>query len=234
MGKLLAWLLVAGKFGKMLGTGGTMLLSMLAYSWVFGWRYAVGFVLLIFVHEMGHYLAARKRGLAVGMPTFIPFVGAWIEMKQMPHDVETEAFVGFAGPIAGTAGAMACYWLARQTGSELLLALAYSGCMLNLFNLIPVSPLDGGRITAIVSPKVWLLGVPMLAALFFYRPSPMLILIGILAYPQIKAAFSGKYDRPPEYYTVPRETRLNYAIMYLGLAAFLAIMSYDLHEMIGR
>jgi Zn-dependent protease len=234
MGKLLAWLLVAGKFGKMLTTGGTMLLSMLAYSWIFGWRYAVGFVLLIFVHEMGHYLAARKRGLAVGAPTFIPFVGAWIEMKQMPHDVETEAFVGFAGPLAGTAGALACYWVARQTGSELLLALAYSGCMLNLFNLIPVSPLDGGRITAIISPKVWLLGVPMLAALFFYRPSPMLILIGILAYPQIKAALSGNHDRPPEYYEVPREARINYAVMYLGLAAFLAIMSYDLHEMLGR
>jgi Zn-dependent protease len=211
-----------------------MLLSMLAYSWVFGWRYAVGFVLLIFVHEMGHYLAARKRGLAVGAPTFVPFVGAWIQMKDMPHDVETEAFVGFAGPLAGTAAALMCYWLARQTGSELLLALAYSGCMLNLFNLIPVSPLDGGRITAIISPKVWLLGVPLLAALFFYRPSPMLILIAILAYPQLKAALSGKHERPPEYYQVPREARINYAVMYLGLAAFLAIMSYDLHEMIGR
>jgi Zn-dependent protease len=234
MGKLLVWLLAAGKMGKMLTTGGTMLLSMLAYSWVFGWRYAVGFVLLIFVHEMGHYLAARKRGLAVGAPTFVPFVGAWIQMKDMPHDVETEAFVGFAGPLAGTAAALMCYWLARQTGSELLLALAYSGCMLNLFNLIPVSPLDGGRITAIISPKVWLLGVPLLAALFFYRPSPMLILIAILAYPQLKAALSGKHERPPEYYQVPREARINYAVMYLGLAAFLAIMSYDLHEMIGR
>jgi Zn-dependent protease len=234
MGKLLVWLLAAGKMGKMLTTGGTMLLSMLAYSWVFGWRYAAGFVLLIFVHEMGHYLAARKRGLAVGAPTFLPFVGAWIEMKQMPHDVETEAFVGFAGPLAGTAGALACYWVARQTGSELLLALAYSGCMLNLFNLIPVSPLDGGRITAIISPKIWLAGVPLLAALFFYRPSPMLILIAILAYPQLKAALSGRHERPPEYYQVPREARINYAVMYLGLAAFLAIMSYDLHEMIGR
>ena len=234
MGKLLAWLLVAGKFGKMLTTGGTMLLSMLAYSWIFGWRYAVGFVLLIFVHEMGHYLAARKRGLAVGAPTFIPFVGAWIEMKDMPHDVETEAFVGFAGPLAGTAGAMACYGLARQTGSDLLLALAYSGCMLNLFNLIPVSPLDGGRITAIISPKVWLAGVPLLAALFFYRPSPMLILIAVLAYPQIKAALSGDHGRPPEYYQVPQEARVNYAVMYLGLAAFLAVMRYDLHEMIGK
>jgi Zn-dependent protease len=234
MGKLLAWLLVAGKMGKLLTTGGSMLVSMLVYSWVFGWKYAVGFVLLIFVHEMGHFLAARQRGLAVGAPTFLPFVGAWIEMKQMPHDVETEAWVGFAGPVAGTLGALACYFLARESDSRLLLALAYSGCMLNLFNLIPISPLDGGRITAIISPKVWLAGVPLLAALFFYRPSPMLILIGILAWPQLKLALSGAPNRPPAYYEVSNETRINYAVMYLGLAAFLAIMSYDLHTMLGE
>jgi Zn-dependent protease len=237
MGKLLVWLLAAGKMGKLLGTGGTMLLSMLAYAWVFGWKYAVGFVLLIFVHEMGHYLAARKRGLAVGTPTFVPFVGAWIEMKDLPHDVGTEAFVGFAGPLAGTAAAMACYLLARSSigdGSELLLALAYSGCMINLFNLLPISPLDGGRITAIISPKIWLAGVPLLAALFFYRPSPMLILVAILAYPQVKAALSGNPQHPPGYYEVAAETRVNYAVMYLGLAAFLAIMSYDIHEMIAK
>jgi Zn-dependent protease len=234
MGKLLAWLFVAGKLGKLLATGGTMLLSVLLYSWVYGWKYAVGFVLLIFVHEMGHYVAARQRGLAVGMPTFIPFVGAWTEMKQLPHDVETEAYVGFAGPLVGTMGALACYWLARETGSEMLLALAYAGCMLNLFNLIPISPLDGGRITAIISPKVWLAGIPLLAALFFYRPSPMLILIAIMAYPQIKLALAGDPSRPQAYYDVPRDTRINYAVMYLGLAAFLAIMSYELHEMLGR
>jgi Zn-dependent protease len=234
MGKLLAWLFVAGKLGKVLTTGGTMMLSILLYSWVYGWKYALGFVLLIFVHEMGHYVAARQRGLAVGAPTFIPFVGAWIEMKEMPHDVETEAYVGFAGPLVGTVGALACYWLARQTGSEMLLALAYAGCMLNLFNLIPISPLDGGRITAIISPKVWLAGVPLLAALFFYRPSPMLILIAIMAYPQIKLALTGDPSRSPAYYDVPRDTRINYAVMYLGLAAFLAIMSYELHEMLGR
>jgi Zn-dependent protease len=234
MGKLLAGLLVAGKLGKLLTMGGSMLLSMLVYSWVFGWMYAAGFVLLILVHEMGHYLAARQRGLAVGLPTFVPFVGAWIDLKQLPHDVETEAYVGFAGPVAGTLAALACYFLARETDSRLLLALAYSGCMLNLFNLIPIAPLDGGRITAIISPKVWLAGVPLLAALFFYRPSPMLILIGILAWPQLKLAISGDPNRPPAYYDVAPDTRINYAVMYLGLAAFLAIMSYELHMMIGE
>lgn len=233
MGKLLVALLAAGKFGKLLTTGGTMLLSMAVYAWVFGWPYAAGFVLLILVHELGHYVAARQRGLDVGAPTFIPFVGAWIQLKEMPHDVETEAYVGFAGPLAGTAAALACYFLAREYDSRLLLALAYSGCMLNLINLIPIAPLDGGRITAIISPKVWLLGVPLLAALFFYRPSPMLILIGVLAYPQLKMALKGNPDLPVAYYDTPRDTRINYAVMYLGLVVFLAMMSYSIHDMLG-
>ena len=233
MGKLLVGLLAAGKLGKLLTTGGTMLLSMLVYAWVFGWRYAVGFVLLILVHEMGHYVAARQRGLDVGAPTFIPFVGAWIELKDMPHDVETEAYIGFAGPLAGSAAAMICYYLAREFDSRQLLALAYSGCMLNLINLIPISPLDGGRITAIISPKVWLAGVPLLAALFFYRPSPMLILIAVLAYPQLKAAIWGDPALPAQYYEAPRDARINYAVMYLGLVAFLAVMSYSIHDMLG-
>lgn len=234
MGKVLVWLLAAGKMGKLLTTCGTMLLSMLVYSWAYGWRYAVGFVLLILVHEMGHYVAARQRGLAVGAPTFIPFVGAWMELKELPHDVETEACIGFAGPLAGTAAALACYFLAREINSPLLLALAYSGCMLNLFNLIPISPLDGGRITAIISPKIWLAGIPLLAGLFFVRPSPMLILIAIMAFPQLKSVIQGNSSQPEQYYEAPAETRVNYGVMYLGLAAFLAIMSYEIHEMIGQ
>lgn len=233
MGKLIIWLLAAGKMGKLLITCGSMLLSMVAYSWVFGWRYAAGFVLLIFFHEMGHYAAARQRGLNVGAPTFIPFVGAWIALKELPHDVETEAYIGFAGPIAGTAAALACYFVAREINSDLLLALAYSGCMLNLFNLIPISPLDGGRITAIISPKVWLAGVPLLAALFFYHPSPMLILVAVLAYPQIKEAIWGDPNKPEQYYEVARETRINYGVLYLGMVAFLAMMSYSIHGMMG-
>jgi Zn-dependent protease len=232
MGKLIVWLLAAGKMGKLLTTCGTMLISMVVYSWVYGWRYAVGFVGLIFVHEMGHYVAARQRGLNVGAPTFIPFVGAWIALKDQPHDVETEAYIGFAGPLAGTAAAMICYYFARNNDSSLLLALAYSGCMLNLFNLIPISPLDGGRITAIISPKVWLAGVPLLAALFFYHPSPMLILVAVLAYPQLKEAIWGDPAKAGDYYTVPRDTRINYGVLYLGLVAFLAMMSYSVHDML--
>ena len=140
--KLLLWLLSSLKFiklGKLLTTGGTMLVSVVVYAFIWGWRYAAGFVALMFVHEMGHYLAARQRGLAVGAPTFIPFVGAWIQLKQMPHDAETEAYVGLAGPLVGTAGALACYVIARDQQLDWLLAVAYSGFFLNLFNLIPLS-----------------------------------------------------------------------------------------------
>jgi Zn-dependent protease len=236
MGKLLAGLLVAGKLGKVALTGGTMLLSVIAYAFVFGWSYAVGFVLLIFVHEMGHYVAARRRGLNVGAPTFIPFVGAWIQLKDQPHDAETEAYVGLAGPLVGTLGATACYFAAGNTESNLLLALSYAGFFINLFNLIPLSPFDGGRITAVLSPRVWLLGVPILVALFFYRPSPMLVLVGLIAAPQVMRAL--KYDpKAPQnaaYYTTSLETKLTYGLFYIALAGFTAVMSYDVHEMLAH
>ena len=233
--KLLLLLFTSVKFGKVLLTGGSMLISIFAYGLVFGWPYAVGFVLLIFVHEMGHYIAARHRGLDVGAPTFIPFVGAWINLKDLPHDVETEAYVGLAGPLVGTLGALACYFAARQLNSPLLLALSYAGFFLNLINLIPISPLDGGRVTAVISPRMWLLGVPILLGLFLVRPSPVLVLIAILAVPQVMKAW--RYDpSAPEnraYYGVSMEHKVTYGAAYIGLAAFLAVMAHDVHQMLG-
>lgn len=233
--KLLLLFLHGAKLGKIALTGGTMLLSVVAYAFVFGWPYAAGFVGLILAHEMGHYVAATQRGLEVGAPTFIPFVGAWIELKQQPHDAETEAYIGMAGPLIGSLGALACYYAARATGSPLLLALAYAGFFLNLFNLIPVSPFDGGRISAVISPRLWLLGAPLLVGLFFWRPSPLLILMAILAAPKVIEAIKG-FNSPEQqaYYLADAETRLSYALLYLGLAAFLAIMCHELHAQLPR
>jgi Zn-dependent protease len=232
--KALLALLAAGKLGKVLLTGGTMILSVFAYALVFGIWYAVGFVLLIFVHEMGHFLAARQRGLNVGAPTFIPFVGAWIELKDLPHDVETEAWIGLAGPLLGSVGALGCYYAYRMTDEPLLLALAYAGFFLNLFNLIPVSPFDGGRITAIISPRVWLLGAPLMVGLFFWKPSPMLILMAVLAAPHVMKAWSFDPKAPENaaYYSVAPAQRLEYALYYVALAAFLAVMCFEVHEML--
>jgi Zn-dependent protease len=229
---LLAKLLPALKFGKLFTTGGTMLISLGVYAMVFGWRYAAGFIALIFAHEMGHFIAMRQRGMEAGAPVFIPFVGAYIEMKKRPHDVETEAYVAVAGPLVGTVAAFAAYFYAQQTDSRLWLAISYAGFFINLFNLIPLSPLDGGRITAILSPRIWLAGVPILIAAFVYSPSPILILIALMAAPHVMAALG--YDPyAPEnraYYSVPNATRIEYALIYLMLAAGLGIMTYSVHE----
>jgi Zn-dependent protease len=213
-----------------------MLLSLAVYAGMFGWPYAVGFIGLLFLHEMGHYVAAQQSGLNVGAPTFIPFVGAWIELKENPPDVETEAYVAFAGPFIGTLGAVACYFWGRETQDRTLLAIAYAGFFLNFFNLMPISPLDGGRITAIISPRIWFAGVPILIATFIYVPSPLLVLIGIASISSLQKAWH--YDpTDPEnarYYGVTTQKRLEYGAMYLGLVAYLGIMAYSTHELIPR
>jgi Zn-dependent protease len=220
-----AWL------AKIATSGGTMLLSVFGYSLTFGWGYAAGFVALLFCHEFGHYLAARQRGLAVGLPTFIPFVGAWIDIKDGFRDAETEAYVGIAGPVVGTISALACLALGNLADSDLLRAVAYAGFILNLFNLIPLSPLDGGRITSIVSPHVWLIGIPALVALFFYRPSPLLILIAVLALGHVWSLFKKEdAEARQRYRDVAWSVRLGYGAAYLALAGFLALMAFELHE----
>lgn len=230
--KALLLFLTSLKLGKVLLSVGSMLATIWVYTTIYGLPFAAGFVGLILVHELGHYAAARQRGLDVGLPMFIPFLGAWITLKDRLVDAETEAYVAYAGPFIGTLGAFAVYFLARAQGSDLLMALAYSGFMINLFNLIPLSPLDGGRITQILSPRIWFLGVPMLIALFFYFPSPLLILIAILALPSLFAAW--RYDpNSPEarrYRDVPAATRWEYTFMYLGLAAVLALLAFNVHE----
>lgn len=235
MGSALALLLGVFKFGKAGGTLVTMLISLAFYAGMFGWRYAAGFIGLLLVHEMGHFVAARQRGLAVSTPTFIPFVGAWIELREQPMDVETEAYVAAAGPLVGTIGATAIYFWGRDADSGLLLAIAYSGFFLNFFNLIPLSPLDGGRMTAILSPRIWFLGAPLMLAMMAYRPSPLLILILFLSVPSLIKAW--KFDPQAEenrlYYSASASLKAEYGALYLGLAAFLAVMTEATHEMIG-
>jgi Zn-dependent protease len=229
--KILILLFSGAKLSKLLISVGSMLLTIWVYAQIYGVSFAVGFVGMIAIHEMGHYLAARQRNLDVSLPAFIPFVGAWINLREHPHDSETEAYVAYAGPFVGTLAAFAAFYQAKISGDDFWMALAYSGFMLNLFNMLPISPLDGGRITQVLSPRIWLLGAPLLAALFFYRPSPMLVLIGIMCIPSLLAAW--RYDpNAPEalaYRDMPDRTRYEYALMYFGLTAFLAIMTYESH-----
>jgi len=227
--KALLGLLLAGKLGKILLSGGSMLVSIVVYGEMFGWKYAVGFVLLLLCHEMGHYIAAKQRGLDVGLPTFIPFVGAWINLKTQRLNPETEAFVGMAGPLLGSTAAFLVYLAALYYQLHWLLAIAYAGFVLNLFNLIPIVPLDGGHIVAVITPKIWILGVPMLVALYFWRPSPLLIIVAILALPKAWAAIRGTVPAQTESQLAGNGLKARYAAEYLGLVCFLTLISFEAH-----
>ena len=235
--KLLLMLFKFAKLGPLLKSAGFMALSVGVYALLFGWWYAVGIVLLLLAHEMGHYVAARRLGMNVGLPTFIPFVGAWIELKDQPLSVAQEAQIAFAGPFVGTVAAVGVLAWALEQHSTLLMALAYTGFFLNLFNLIPVTPFDGGRIVAILSPKIWFVGVPLLAGAFMLSPSPMFLMILILLAPTIFASLQAAWrgdvpEHNPRYYEVPMDARIRYASYYLLLLGFLCVMTFRTHQQV--
>jgi len=176
---------------------------------------------------MGHFVAARQLGLDVGAPVFIPFVGAWVSLKTVDLSPETEAHIAIAGPILGSAAAFVCYLWASETRDPFWWALAYSGFFINLFNLIPLKPLDGGRIAGVLSPKMWLVGIPILMAAFAWKPSPLIFIIAIMAAPQILAQWRG--TAPPQA-TVAPTVRNRYALAYSALVVALCVLALDVHE----
>lgn len=210
------------KFGKFLTTGLTMLLSMAAYATIFGAPFAIGFVLLILLHELGHGAAMRWHGLRAGAPVFIPFFGAAIAMKDMPRNARVEAEVGIAGPLAGGLASLACYGIGVGAGSPLFVALAHTGFFLNLFNLLPVSPLDGGRVAAAISRWLWVVGLCIAIPFAIVSTNPILVFViilgGVRAYREWK-----KPQEETSYYDIPKNTRMVIALLYFGLAALLAL-----------
>jgi Zn-dependent protease len=209
---------------KVFTTSATMLVSIAAYALLWGWKFAIGFVLLILVHELGHALEAKRQGIPISAPLFIPFVGALIAMKQLPNDVWREAKVALAGPILGSLGAAAVWAAAVYTDSDLLRALAFTGFFLNLFNLVPIVPLDGGRAVAALHPAFWIVGLAMLTALTFLAPNPILILILAVSAFELWNRWRAR-DNPEyrEYYSIAPWQRVVVAVLYLGLAAALAV-----------
>ena len=210
---------------KAVTTLGTMFVSIAAYAWAFGWPFAVGFVLLIFVHEMGHVIQLRREGVEASAPIFIPFLGAMIAAKSLGKDAVAEARVGLAGPILGTIGTLIplAVWLA--TGSDLWRALAYVGFFLNLINLLPVLPLEGGRAMAVLGPKVWIAGIliAVAAAVVFLGPI-MLLLIALFGGPELYHRFKNRgSEESRKFHSVPTRTKVAVAAVYLTLAALLIV-----------
>src|ERR671932_1882530 len=157
-----------------------MLVSVGAYTLIWGWRFAVGFVLLLFVHELGHVIQLRREGIEASAPLFIPFLGAAVWAKSLGGNAAAEARVGLAGPVLGSIGAAACIPIAEATGSDFWRALAFTGFFLNLFNLLPVVPLDGGRAMAAMAPWMWFAGLLAVLLLAFTYPNPIILLIALL------------------------------------------------------
>jgi Zn-dependent protease len=211
------------------------LLSAVASFWLyalrFGWQFGLGIVVLLFVHEMGHVIVIRAKGLPASLPIFIPFLGALIMMRSMPHDARDEAEIAVAGPIAGTIAGIACYAVYVQTDSHLWLALAFFSFVINLFNLLPVSPLDGGRIAGAISKWIWPLGLVLVGIAVVYTHSVILLIIGAMGLFRTLDRFRGG-KALDAYYAMPIVSRVGITVLYFGLAAFLGVVTYQTQHLL--
>jgi len=200
------------------------------YLWIGGVWFAVGLIVLLFVHEMGHVIEAKHQGLDVTAPMFIPLLGAMITLRENPRDAWHEARLALAGPILGSLGAAAIYLAGVAEDSNRLKAIAFLGFFLNLFNLLPVVPLDGGRAVAALHPALWLVGLLGLGALVILRPNPILILILVFAAMELWRRWQMRgHPGARAYYRVLPWQRAAVAVAYFGLAALLVLGMHETH-----
>jgi Zn-dependent protease len=144
IGPVIALVIAGAKWGFVLVKFSSIFIAIAAYALIFGWKFAIGFVVLIFIHELGHYIEAKREGLNPKLPVFIPFLGAYVQYTRgQPWQTVR---VAIAGPILGGAAAAVCLAIAQSNGSRLLYALAYSGFFINLFNMLPFGIFDGGAV----------------------------------------------------------------------------------------
>ena len=204
----------------------TMLLSIGAYAIEWGWAFAAGFVLLIFVHEMGHAVALRREGIPAGAPVFIPFVGAFVAMQGQPRDAGVEARVAMAGPVTGSLAA----WLVLGAGlawpQPLLVALGHAAVLLNLFNLVPVPPLDGGRIAGAFTRTFWVIGYAVGAVALLLTRSPLLLIVLIVGLFTLVRRWR---DPVPGGDALPPRQRATIALAYAALVVAL-LVTLPLHD----
>ena len=211
---------------KLFASTGTILVSLAAYALLWGWPFAAGFIALLFVHEMGHVIALRREGLKASAPMFIPFMGAVISARSLGDNALAEARVGLAGPILGSIGSAVCILIWHATGNDIWRALAFTGFFLNLFNLLPVVPLDGGRAMAAMAPWMWFVGFAAMIPLAVIFPNPIILLILVFAgfetYKRWTQRRAGGLVQEA-YYRVKPLDRALIAAVYLSLVALLVV-----------
>jgi Zn-dependent protease len=233
-GALIAAVLLLAKFGKgalllipkakFLTTSASMLVSIAAYALIWGWKFGAVFVGLLFIHEIGHVIQLRREGVKASAPMFIPFLGAFVAMKELPKDAGAEARVGLAGPVLGTIGCLIPLALWQITGDDFWQAATFIGFFLNLFNLLPVLPLDGGRAMAALSSWIWATGFVLFLGVLVLYPNPIMILIVLLGGMETWRRWKiRKTPEAQEYNRVSRNTRIAVAAVYLGLVIALGV-----------
>jgi Zn-dependent protease len=224
--------LFALKFKGLLFTVISTGVTALIYAQLFGWAFGVGIVLLILIHESGHVVVARTMGLPVTLPVMIPFLGAFVSMKQQPRSVAQESIMAIGGPVLGSVAAGLCYlgYLSMPDSStgQLLRALAYFGFLINLFNLIPLTPLDGGRVTSLLSKWFNVAGLVIAAGLLLFEMqtgtnvSPVLFLVLIFGAFSTWQRFRSTVLNPA-YYAVDAQTKVIVGSLYLALLLALGL-----------
>ncbi|MBD5656831.1 MAG: site-2 protease family protein [Candidatus Eremiobacteraeota bacterium] len=214
----LKWIFFAGKFAL---TGFSFLASIWFYALFFGWKFAIVLVLLIAIHELGHLIFVRGYGLSAPGIVFLPGLGAFTSWTGGNTTVYQESVIAFGGPLLGTIGGLVCFAYGAATNEPFWYAAANTAFFLNLFNMIPLGVFDGGRMTAAISPNLWILGFVIVvgAAVAFHWWSPILLLVVALSIPRAIEAFRGKLD--PRYYAVPAAQKMTISIAYFGLLAVL-------------
>lgn len=194
-----------------IGTLGSMVISFGAYAVAFGWQFALGLVLSIYVHEMGHVYALTRCGVKASAPMFIPMLGAFVRMRQAPTNAAQNARIGLAGPVWGLAGTFATWLLYWVTGVPVLVAVAHFAAWINLFNLIPVWQLDGARgFSALSRWQRWVAALAIAAAWAATRETFLLFLLAAAVF---HAAGKGS----------PAEGNQRVLLVYCGLVVSLAL-----------
>ncbi len=217
-------------------TGGSMLVSLWAYAFQMGLFFAAGLISILLVHEIGHALVIRAKGLRAGAMVFIPFIGGAVTLKDQPRSAFDDAQIGLGGPIAGALGCLAFLSIYRLNQDPRFLAIAWAGFLINLLNLLPIGPLDGGRIAAAITKWMWVLGEFILIWLMFFTRNPFLLLIVIFGAVQIYRHVTRSGDEA--FYSVTIGQRAWIATGYFLLVGFLALQTIStygkLQQLIAR
>ena len=216
---------------KLLTISGSFLLSLWIYVVIFGWKLAVVVMLLLLAHELGHYFAFRAYGLPARLPQFIPLLGAFTAGTP-PDDLEHDAYIALAGPLTGLGLAAACYGMGIVTHHAFWFACADLSAFLNLFNMIPTPPFDGGRIVGAIWPALWVVGFAffIVLAIFWHIPLVFIVIIGALGLPAMLAAWRGQAD--PRAAKMTTAARARVSLWYLATTLGLLVVMSQSHTIL--